>query len=73
MDKDKNERTSKEYKTAKKAAKRQVAKAKSEACSKLYGDLETKEGQKNIFKVAKQRDKETKDIHHIKRIKDENG
>ena len=73
MDKDKNERTSKEYKTAKKSAKRQVAKAKSEACSKLYGDLETKEGQKNIFKVAKQRDKETKDIHHIKRIKDKNG
>ncbi|XP_047490336.1 uncharacterized protein LOC125039974 [Penaeus chinensis] len=55
---------------ANKRAKRAVARPKAEAMSKFFEDLETKEGQKNIFRIAKARDKAPKDIVHIK---DNNG
>ncbi|XP_037772666.1 uncharacterized protein LOC119568277 [Penaeus monodon] len=39
----------------------------------LYEDLDSKEGQGKVFQLAKTRNKSTKDIVHIKQMKDENG
>jgi hypothetical protein len=61
------------YKERCKETKRSVAIAKSEAYSQLYSKLETEEGQSKILKLAKVRDKSSKDISHIKQMKDENG
>ena len=41
------------HKTARKQAKREVAKAKNEAYEELYKKLETKEGENELFKIAK--------------------
>ncbi|XP_037775545.1 uncharacterized protein LOC119572509 [Penaeus monodon] len=56
-----------------KEAKRAVAIAKSRAYDQLYEDLDSKEGQGKVFQLAKTRNKSTKDIVHIKQMKDENG
>ena len=61
------------YKESCREAKKAVAIAKSEAYDQLYEELNTKEGQGKIFKLAKRRNKSTKDITHIKQMKDENG
>ena len=63
----------KRYKQCSKEAKRTVAIAKSEAYENLYEELNTKEGKQKVFKLAKMRNKSTKDITHIKQIKDERG
>ena len=62
-----------EYKQRCKEAKIAVAIAKSEAYDNLYDELDTKEGQGKIFNLAKQRNKSTKDITHIKQMKDGEG
>ena len=54
-------------------SKRAVAQAKAIAMDKLYENLETAEGQKSIHKIAKSRDKSSKDLTHIRQIKDKNG
>ncbi|XP_063599473.1 uncharacterized protein LOC134775795 [Penaeus indicus] len=64
---------SEQSREANKRAKRDVARAKAEGMSKFFEDLETKEGQRNIFRIAKARDKASKDIVHIIQIKDNNG
>ncbi|KAK4309954.1 hypothetical protein Pmani_018421 [Petrolisthes manimaculis] len=61
------------YKICCKEAKQTVAVAKSEGYDHLYEELDTKEGQGKIFKLAKSRNKSTKDITHIRQIKDDTG
>ena len=39
----------------------------------LYARLETKEGEKELCRLARQRDRAGKDVHHVRVIKDENG
>ena len=39
----------------------------------LYGRLETKEGEKELYRLARQRDRAGKDVQHVRVIKDENG
>ena len=73
MDANKDEESKVRYKVAKQEAKKEVAKAKKEAYQELYDGMETAEGQKDIFRIAKQREKETRDIQHVKMIRDENG
>lgn len=41
--------------------------------NELYEKLETSDGQKIIYRMAKSRDKATKDLTHVKQIKDRNG
>ena len=60
-------------KRCKKEAKRAVAQAKAHASSEIYEELETPEGERKIHRIAKSRDKATKDYTHIKQVKDENG
>ena len=57
------------YKTARKQAKREVAKARNKAYEKLYKKLETKEGENEVFKIAKQRNRQSKDVQQVRVIK----
>jgi len=45
------------YKAAKKTAKKAVAVAKSMAYDRLYHKLETKEGEKDVFKLARAKER----------------
>jgi len=61
------------YKASKKVAKKAVAVAKSMAYNRLYHRLETTEGEKEIFKPTRARDKRTRDLGIVRCINDENG
>ena len=61
------------YKTARKQAKREVAKARNKAYEELYEKLETKEGENDVFKIAKQRNRQSKDVQQVKVIKSKTG
>ena len=56
------------YKTAKGKAKRVVAKVKAEAIEGLYDQLETVEGQQEIYRIAAARDRSGKDICQIRKM-----
>ena len=62
-----------EYRRKMKEAKRAVVVARAEAASELYEELETVGGQKKIYRIAKYRNKATKDISHVKQMKDGSG
>ena len=58
---------------AKKAAKRAVGEARGRAYEDLYQWLGTKEGERDIYKMAKIRERKTRDIGQVKCIKDGAG
>ena len=47
--------------------------AKGPVYENLYARLETKEGEKELYRLAKQRDRAGKDVQHVKVIKDKYG
>ena len=47
--------------------------AKGRAYDDLYARLETKEGEKEFYRLARQRDRAGKDVQQVRVIKDENG
>ena len=47
--------------------------AKERAYEDLYARLKTKEGEKKLYRLARQRDRAGKDVQHVRVIKDENG
>ena len=57
------------YKTARRQAKREVAKVRNKAYEKLYEKLETKEGENQVLKIAKQRNRQSKDVQQVRVIK----
>ncbi|XP_055388369.1 uncharacterized protein LOC129616888 [Condylostylus longicornis] len=61
------------YKKAKKESAKAVSIAKEIAFEKFYDSLDTPEGEKGIYKIAKQRNNSTKDMRCVKYIKDESG
>ena len=61
------------YKTARMQAKREVAKARNKAYEELYKKMETKEGENEVFKIAKQRNRQSKDVQQVKVIKSKTG
>ena len=61
------------YKVAKKTAKRAVSVAKGTAYEDLYQRLSTKEEEKDIYRMARVRERKTRDFNQVKRIKDERG
>jgi len=67
---DKTAANIKRYKIAKRAAKRAVSVAKGQAYDDLYQQLGTEEGEKDIYRVARIRERKTRDINQIKCIKD---
>ncbi len=47
--------------------------AKAHAVNEVYEELKARQGEKKIYRIAKPRNKATKDLTHIKRVKDEHG
>ena len=47
--------------------------AKKRAFDNLYAKLETKEGEKELYRLARQRDRAGKDVQYVRVIKDKNG
>jgi len=58
---------------AQKVAKKAVAAAKSLAFDRLYHRLGTKEGEKEVFRLARARARKTRDLGVVRCIKDEDG
>jgi hypothetical protein len=58
------------YKVAKKTAKRAVREVRGQMYDRLYRRLGTKEGKKDIYMMAKSRERKTRDIIQVKCIKD---
>jgi len=61
------------YKDVKKLAKKAVTLAKSYAYERLYQRLETKKGEKDVFKLARARGKKTRELGCIRCIKGQDG
>jgi hypothetical protein len=59
------------YKVAKKTAKQAVSKARGRMYDGLYQRLGTKVGENDIYRMAKSRERKTRDIIQVKCIKDE--
>jgi hypothetical protein len=59
------------YKMVKKTAKRAVIEAKGRAYDDLYQRLSTKEEDKDVYKMARIRERKTRDLNQVKCIKDE--
>ncbi|KAL6532562.1 hypothetical protein OROHE_013984 [Orobanche hederae] len=58
------------YKKARTEAKKAVRNARSKVNKELYARLDTKEGEKDIYKLARMREKKTRDIGKVKCVKD---
>jgi hypothetical protein len=58
------------YKEARRNAKKTVSEARGQVYTELYRKLDTKEGENNIYNMAKLRERKTKDFSQVKYIKD---
>ena len=58
------------YRQANKAAKKEVARSKAHAMDDIYKELETTEGEGQIYRIAKSRNKVTNDFTQIIQLKD---
>ncbi|KAK3530888.1 hypothetical protein QTP70_004404 [Hemibagrus guttatus] len=72
-DMDRTEENRQEYKELQRRVKRAVSKAKQKAYAELYTRLDTREGEKNLYRLAKQRDQDGKDVQQVRVIKDRDG
>ncbi|KAL7867553.1 hypothetical protein SRHO_G00089370 [Serrasalmus rhombeus] len=72
-DNQRDEGSRQEYCEASRIAKRMVAKAKAQAYDELYERLDSKEGVKDLYRLAKQRDRAGKDVQQARLIKDREG
>ena len=61
------------YRQANNEAKKEVARSKAQAMDEVYKELETPEGERKIYRIAKVRDKSAKHFSQIRHIKDEQG
>ena len=73
MGRNPNRRRPDSYKEANELVKKTVAIAKDREYGQLHQELDTKEGQGKIFRLARMRNKSAKDITHIRQIKDKDG
>jgi len=62
-----------QYKTARKEAKKAVAVAKNDAYKSLYQKLDSKGGDNEVFRLARARERQSRDISTVRCIKDEDG
>ena len=65
-----NKRSTKKKKSKAKVA---AATAKGRVYNDSYARLETKKDEKELYRLARQRDRAGKDVQHVRVIKDENG
>ncbi|KAK3539660.1 hypothetical protein QTP70_011109 [Hemibagrus guttatus] len=72
-DMDRTEENRQEYKELQCRVKREVSKAKQKAYDELYTRLDTREGEKDLYRLARQRDRDGKYVKLVRVIKDRNG
>ena len=72
-DKIRDETTKKIYKEKKSKAKKAVVMVKGCAYEDFYARLETKEDEKELYRLARQKDRAGKDVQHARIIQDRNG
>ncbi|KAK3570685.1 hypothetical protein QTP86_025027 [Hemibagrus guttatus] len=72
-DMDRTEENRQEYKELQRRVKREVSKAKQKAYDELYTRLDTREGEKDLYRLARQRDHDGKDVQQVRVIKDRDG
>ncbi|KAK3561841.1 hypothetical protein QTP86_017054 [Hemibagrus guttatus] len=72
-DMDRTEENRQEYKELQRRVKREVSKAKQKAYGELYTRLDTREGEKDLYRLARQRDRDGKDVQQVRVIKDRHG
>ncbi|KAK3558233.1 hypothetical protein QTP86_013968 [Hemibagrus guttatus] len=72
-DMDRTEENRQEYKELQRRVKREVSKAKQKAYDELYTRLDTREGEKDLYRIARQRDRDGKDVQQVRVIKDRDG
>ena len=68
-----DEESKQEYKEMRREAKKEVAKAKSKAYDELYEGLDTKEGEKTLYRLARQRHQAGKEVQQVRMMKDKDG
>ena len=67
-----DEESKQEYEIQREANK-DVAKAKSKTYDELYEELDTKEGEKTLYRLARQRHQAGKDVQQVRMMKDKDG
>ncbi|KAK3544185.1 hypothetical protein QTP86_008287 [Hemibagrus guttatus] len=72
-DMDRTEENRQEYKKLQRRVKREESIAKQKAYDKLYTRLDTIEGEKDLYRLARQRDRDGKDVQQVRVIKDRDG
>ncbi|KAK3532136.1 hypothetical protein QTP86_008585 [Hemibagrus guttatus] len=72
-DMDRTEENRQEYKELQRRVKREVSKAKQKAYDELYTRLDTREGEKDLYRLARQRDRDGKDVQQDRVIEDRDG
>ncbi|KAK3561362.1 hypothetical protein QTP86_030660 [Hemibagrus guttatus] len=72
-DMDRTEENRQKYKESQRRVKREVSKAKQKAYDELYTRLDTREGEKDLYRLARQRDRDGKDVQQVRVIKDRDG
>ncbi|KAK3570786.1 hypothetical protein QTP86_025427 [Hemibagrus guttatus] len=72
-DMDRTEENRQEYKELQRRVKREVSKAKQKAYDEFYTRLDTREGEKDLYRLARQRDRDGKDVQQVRVIKDRDG
>ncbi|KAI5626699.1 hypothetical protein C0J50_13659 [Silurus asotus] len=73
LDQQSDEKSRQEYKEMRQQVKRDVAKAKEKAYEELYERLDTKEGEKDLYRLATQRDQAGRDVLQVRAIKGGDG
>ncbi|KAK3570860.1 hypothetical protein QTP86_029399 [Hemibagrus guttatus] len=68
---DRTEENRQEYKELQRRVKREVSNAKQKAYDELYTRLDTREGQKDLYRLARQRDRDGKDVQQVIKDRDE--
>ncbi|KAK3561414.1 hypothetical protein QTP86_002553 [Hemibagrus guttatus] len=72
-DMDRTEENRQEYKELQRRVKREVSKAKQKAYDELYTRLDAREGEKDLYRLTRQRDQDGKDVQQVRVIKDRHG
>ncbi|KAK3546888.1 hypothetical protein QTP86_003816 [Hemibagrus guttatus] len=64
-DMDRTEENRQEYKELQRRVKREVSKTKQKAYDELYTRLDTREGEKDLYRLARQKDRDGKDVQQL--------
>ena len=72
-DMQKDEESKKEYKEMRREAKKEVPKAKNNAYDELYEELDSKEGERTLYRLARQRHQAGKVVQQVRMMKDKDG